>query len=61
LNPLPRPNQSSDDAIKEFLDKGGKIQSIPYGQRTENVSFAGSFYGKRKKQEPVVETGEEDE
>ena len=55
MNPVPRPNQSSEEAIQEFLDNGGKIQTFKYGQRSE-VEYKNSFYGKRKKQEPAVES-----
>jgi hypothetical protein len=61
MNPVPRPNQSSEEAIQEFLDNGGKIQTFAYGQRSENIPFTGGFYGKRKKQEqPVVDTDEDE-
>jgi hypothetical protein len=38
----------TDAAIKEFLEKGGVIQQIPAGQRSESIDYKGGFYGKRK-------------
>jgi hypothetical protein len=45
MNPVPNKN-TTDEAIQEFLDKGGVIQQIPAGQRTD-VDYKTSFYGKR--------------
>lgn len=60
MNPVPKPNQSSEEAIQEFLDNGGKIQVFEYGQRSA-VEYKNSFYGKRKKQEPTVEADIDDD
>ena len=60
MNPVPNNNNTSEELIKEFLDKGGKIQQFEYGQRTENLEYKTSFYGnRRKKQEPSNEGDEE--
>ncbi len=59
--------QSKCDAIvKTVEEKGsmkvpGKIQTFAYGERSENIPYTGGFYGKRKKQEPQVESEETDE
>jgi len=42
-------DEESQKAIDEFLAKGGKIQKIPTGQRSEEIDYKGSFYGKKKK------------
>ena len=42
-------DDKSQKAIDEFLAKGGKIQKIPTGQRSEEIDYKGSFYGKKKK------------
>ena len=39
----------SEKAIKEFLDKGGKITYCKAGERTEEIDFKGGFYGRKKK------------
>ena len=46
MNPPPNKN-TTDEAIQEFLDKGGVIQKIPAGKRTE-IDYKNSFYGKRQ-------------
>lgn len=49
----------SEEAIQEFLNKGGVIQKIPYGKRSEEAVLSStSFYGKRKKQPPTKENDE---
>lgn len=42
-------DDKSQKAIDEFLAKGGKIQQIPTGQRSEEIDYKGGFYGKKKK------------
>lgn len=49
MNPPPRKQNQYSDEIQEFLDNGGKIQQFEYGQRSEEIEFQYSFYGKRKK------------
>jgi hypothetical protein len=50
MNPTPRKNnEESQKAIDEFLAKGGKIEVIPYGKKTENLDSTISFYGRKKK------------
>jgi hypothetical protein len=56
MNPEPKPQNTSDKAIQEFLDNGGKIQHIEPGV-TSGVEYKSSFYGKRnKKAEQANET-----
>jgi len=61
MNPVPRNQNLHSDEVQEFLDKGGKIQTFAYGERSENIPYTGGFYGKRKKQEPQVKSEETDE
>ena len=50
MNPTPRKvDNETQKAIDEFLAKGGKIQKLPYGKRTENLDEIVSFYGRKKK------------
>ena len=50
MNPPPRKvNKVDEDLIKDYLDKGGKITVGKPGQRSEEIEFAYSFYGKRRK------------
>jgi hypothetical protein len=52
MNPIPKTQGLTDEAIQEFLDKGGEITYCESGARTENLEFKSSFYGgRRKKQE----------
>tara|TARA_E500000081_G_C6099006_1_gene336608 strand:- start:441 stop:608 length:168 start_codon:yes stop_codon:yes gene_type:complete len=40
----------TEEEIKEFLAKGGKITVCPTGARTQDINFKyGGFYGKKKK------------
>tara|TARA_B110000503_G_scaffold89713_1_gene135807 strand:- start:343 stop:534 length:192 start_codon:yes stop_codon:yes gene_type:complete len=56
MNPEPKPQNASDNAIQEFLDNGGKIQHIEPGV-TSGIEYKSSFYGKRnKKAEQANET-----
>lgn len=41
----------TEEQLKAFLDKGGKITVLPTGARTENIVFKGGFYGKKSKKE----------
>ena len=41
----------TEEQLQEFLDKGGKIQYLPFGARTEDIEYKGGFYGKKKKKE----------
>lgn len=36
-------------AMEEFLAKGGVIEQIPYGKRSENLETTAGFYGRKKK------------
>jgi hypothetical protein len=47
MNPPPRAN-TSNDLIKEFLDKGGKITECPPMRRSENIEYTNGFYRKKK-------------
>lgn len=50
MNPSPREeDDEAKKAMEEFLANGGKIQHIPYGQRSENIETTGGFYGRKKK------------
>jgi hypothetical protein len=52
-------NNTSEEAIQEFLDRGGVIEKIPYGKRSEEGALtANSFYGRRKKQPEPKEDNE---
>jgi hypothetical protein len=59
MNPVPKGGNTSEEAMQEFLDKGGKIQKFEYGQRTENLEYKTSFYGKRPKQKEQKEEDDE--
>lgn len=48
MNPVPKPQEVSKDLIQEFLDKGGKIKKIPFGE-SSGYEYKTSFYGKRNK------------
>jgi len=37
------------ETVEEFLARGGKIQKIPYGQRSEDVVTKGWARGRKKK------------
>lgn len=50
MNPTPREkDEESQKAIDEFLAKGGKIQQCEPFARTENLTYASSFYGRKPK------------
>jgi ABC-type uncharacterized transport system involved in gliding motility auxiliary subunit len=50
MNPTPREkDEESQKAIDEFLAKGGKIQQCEPFARTENLTHASSFYGRKPK------------
>jgi len=52
-------NNTSEEAIQEFLDRGGVIEKIPYGKRSEEgLLTTSSFYGRRKKQPEPKEDNE---
>lgn len=51
-------NNTSEEAIQEFLDRGGVIEKIPYGKRSEEALTTSSFYGRRKKQPEPKEDNE---
>ncbi|MDA7834243.1 hypothetical protein N9A25_00410 [bacterium] len=57
--PQPKDPGMTDEQLQEFLDKGGVIQKFEYGQRTENISYTNSFYGKKAKRQDDKE--EEDD
>ena len=48
MNPEPKPQNTSEKEIQEFLDNGGKIQHIEPGV-TSGIEYKSSFYGKRNK------------
>lgn len=41
----------TEEQLQEFLAKGGKIQKFAYGQKSENIGYTNSFYGKRNKKQ----------
>jgi len=41
----------TEEQLKAYLDKGGKITVCPPGARTENIDFKGGFYGKKTKKD----------
>lgn len=41
----------TEEELKAFLDKGGKITVCDEGARTENIVFKGGFYGRKPKKE----------
>ena len=43
----------TEEQLKAYLDKGGKVTVCPPGARTENIDFKGGFYGRKptKKEE----------
>tara|TARA_R110000868_G_scaffold238638_2_gene493112 strand:+ start:58 stop:243 length:186 start_codon:yes stop_codon:yes gene_type:complete len=50
MNPVGRQHRNTPESlIQEFLDNGGKVQQFDYGERSENLEYPKSFYGKRKK------------
>lgn len=50
MNPTPRKiDDETQKAIDDFLAKGGKIEKLPYGKKTENLDEGVSFYGRKKK------------
>jgi len=50
MNPTPRErDEETQRAIDEFLAKGGVIEKLPYGKRTENLESSSGFYGRKKK------------
>ena len=62
MNPVGRKvDNESQRLIDEFIAKGGEVQQLEYGARTEDISYTGGFYGKRKKQPVEVQTEETDE
>ena len=48
MNPVPNEQNVHSKEVEEFLAKGGVIQQIPAGQRSE-IETRTSFYGKRNK------------
>jgi hypothetical protein len=50
MNPSPREEDiEAKKAMEEFLAKGGVIEQIPYGKRSENLETTAGFYGRKKK------------
>ena len=50
MNPTPRKrDDETQQAIDEFLAKGGVVEKLPYGKRTENLDEKVSFYGRKPK------------
>jgi|TARA_B110000977_G_C10688913_1_gene342655 hypothetical protein len=38
----------NEKALEEYLAKGGVIEQIPYGQKSDWVPATGGFYGSRR-------------
>ena len=51
-------DEDSQKAIDEYLKNGGKITYCNPGERTDDISYTGGFYG-RKKSKKEDEVGEE--
>ena len=49
MKPVTKDQEIYSKEIQEFLDNGGEIKKIAPGERTENLEFKHSFYGKRNK------------
>lgn len=50
MNSPPRKkDEEAQQAIDEFLAKGGKIQQCKPFERTETLDFKSGFYGRKKK------------
>jgi hypothetical protein len=49
MKPETKDQEIYSKEIQEFLDNGGEIKKIAPGERTENLEFKHSFYGKRNK------------
>ena len=47
----PKVGGMTEEELKAYLDKGGKITVCEPGARTENISFKGGFYGKKTKKD----------
>lgn len=42
-------NNTPQDLIDDFLEKGGEVEKLPPGARSEDIVYTGGFYGRRKK------------
>ena len=50
MNPTPREtDKESERLIKEFLEKGGKIEQCDPFARTPDLEVKGGFYGRKPK------------
>ena len=58
MNSVPRNQSDSDKAVQEFLDKGGKIQQIPIGVRSD-IDYKTSFYGSKKPKQKEDDSNDE--
>jgi len=45
----PKEGGMTEEQLQDFLDKGGKIQYLKFGERTEDIDYKAGFYGKKKK------------
>ena len=60
MNPTPRErDEETQRAIDEFLAKGGVIEKLPYGKRTDDLTVKNSFYGRKKKKTEEEGSAEE--
>ena len=42
-------NNTSQELIDAFFKKGGEVETLPPGARSEDIVYTGGFYGRRKK------------
>jgi hypothetical protein len=60
--PPPRLHHNVDPKlIEEYLNKGGKITKLEYGDRSEEINFVRGFYGRGRKKAKVAENQAKDE
>ena len=60
MNPVPRKIQDEDQKlIDEYLNNGGKINVQEKFKRTEDITYTGGFYGRKKKPSETKSTDEE--
>lgn len=60
MNPPARKIQAEDQKlIDEYLNNGGKINVQEKFKRTEDISYTGGFYGRKKKPTDTKTSDEE--
>ena len=49
MNPVTRNDKNTpEELIKEFLNNGGEIQTLPQGKRSDTVGYKGGFWNRKK-------------